>query len=142
MPAINPQIPAPFPLNQRATRVTPTMDGLFGECGAAGGGSTGWWTFQFVPDITFVGSLIVMGRIAGTDATKDGVPQVAIPYLALYLNGQIVTPTPGIGGVWTTAPITGSTLFQVQTAAMAAGVLFSCSAGFGNLYTLDALAGG
>lgn len=142
MPPINPQSPQPFPLNQRTVRITPTSDGLFGECGSGGSGSAGWWTFQFVPDLTFAGTLVVMGRIAGPDATADGVPMVAIPYLALYLNGQIVTPTLGAGGLWTTAPITGTSLFQVPTAALSAGVVISCSAGFGNLYTLDALAGG
>lgn len=137
----NPQIPQPFPLNERTLTVTPAINGMFGECGSGGPQSSGWWTFHWVPDNSFVGSIVVMGRIAGQEATTDGVPQVAIPYLALYLNGVIVTPTVSSGGIWTTATITGNTLFQIPTSALNVGLVFNCDSGFGRLYTSSAISG-
>jgi hypothetical protein len=137
MPISNPQVPAPFPLNQRAIKITPTVNGMFGECGSAGAGSAGTWTFMWVPDPTFAGSLVVMGRIAGNDAASDGVPQVAIPYRASNLNG---TATSSSLNTYTAA-IVGTSLFQVDTAQLAAGLLIECTAGFGTLYSLDTNAG-
>ena len=131
--ANNPQIPAPFPLNQRALKITTAVNGMFGECGSAGVGSSGVWAFMWVPDNSFVGSLIVMGRIAGNDAANDGVPLVQIPYRADYLNSG---PT-GSPLSYVTTTITGTSLFYVDTSAKSAGLVIECTQGFGTLYTHD-----
>ena len=131
--ANNPQIPQPFPLNQRSLKVTPAINGMFGECGNAGAGAGGVWAFMWVPDNSFVDSLIVMGRIAGIEAANDGVPLVQIPYRADYLNSG---PT-GSPLSYNTTVITGTSLFYVDSWAKTAGLIFECTQGFGMLYTLD-----
>lgn len=132
--ANNAQIPQPLAANQQTLPINPTQNGVFFECGPAGGGSTGVWTFMWVPDITFDGSLTVMARIAGPAAVADGVVQVPVPYRAAYLNGA---PT-GSPESYANTTITGTSLFFMDTAQLSAGFLVVCAAGFGKLYLLDA----
>lgn len=132
--ANNAQIPQPLAANQQTLLIDGSRNGVSFECGPAGGGSTGTWTFQWVPDVTFDGSLTVMGRVAGPAATADGVPQVPVPYRAAYINGAVT----GSPESYTNVPIVGTSLFFMDTAQLSPGFLVTCNAGFGKLYLLDA----
>ena len=126
--------PATKQLNQQTFQIDASQNGVFAECGPAGPGSVGVWTFHWVPDPSFDGGLAVMGRIAGQAAALDGVNMVQIPYRSSYLN-NVATGSPLNYG---TTIITGTSLFYVDTAQLSAGILISCTTGFGKLYINDA----
>lgn len=138
MPALlNPQLQTEV-FNRQSYAVTTATNGVFLEAGPAGPDALGVWTLEWCPDNGFDGSIVVYGRISGVAANKDGVPFVPIPYLALYLNGRIVTPQPGTRGAYGNDPITGSSLIEIGTGALSVGLLVTCNAGTGMLYARDA----
>lgn len=126
--------PATRGLNQQVIIIDADWNGVFGECGDPGGGKSGIWTFQWVPDASFDGELTVVARIAGPAGEKDGVPQLPVPYFARFLNGEIVGTSGVLPGIYSLDPITGTSLFELEGGALAGGILFAVRAGFGKLY--------
>lgn len=129
--------PITFPLNERSYTINAAMNGLFGELGPAGGGSTGVWTVMWCPNISFDGNMAVMGRITSDDAVNDGAPLVQIPYVAIYLNGAV----PGSPRSWSTDLISGTSLIEIPTGAMSPAFLFGVNSGYGRLYLINAEGG-
>ncbi len=125
---------AMFPLNQRgAYKIDATVHGLWGHLGPAGPGTTGVWTLQWEPDLSFDGQLAVQGRIAGEDA-KNAV-FVPMPYIAVYLNAAV----PASPRSWASDMIQSTSWIEIPTAGSDPAVLFNIVSGFGMLYVLDVM---
>lgn len=121
----------------RSIRVTPDLHGSFGELGPGGASqSVGLWTFHFVPDMSFVGDLTVVGRISEDQAAANLVAFVPTPYRIGSLN-NVAQITAGQGWPWVSASISQNALFSVPANAVDVGIFFNCTAGFGWLYCKD-----
>jgi hypothetical protein len=118
---------SPYPIPNRY-RVTPADDGKILKLGNAASGEVGTWLVQFVPDMTFAGDLVVMGRVDHAEAQTDNVPYVPVRYRAAYLN----TASADYALV-ETAVVSGSIL-QIPASGLSIALLASCTAGYGYLY--------
>ena len=128
--------PTVFPLNQRTHRIDITADGTFGELGPAGQSETGVWTLMWVPNITFTGTLSVVGRIAMQEAVDAGAPLVQIPYILVYHGSAPSSPRS-----WSYAPITDTAIIEIPTGTLSPAILFGVTSGYGTLFVRDASGG-
>jgi hypothetical protein len=112
----------------RSQRIVAGTDGqllILGDVNEVEGGA---WAVHFVPDASFVGTLIVLGRARGRAADTDGVGFAPIPYRRISLNNvaqdyAIVQDT-----------ITNTAIIQIPSAGLSVAILVNCSAGFGFVY--------
>ena len=122
-------------IKQRSSRkfgISPSDNGDFLEIGPAGTSSTGGiMAIQFIPDVNFVGSIIVVGRVFGPAAQDAGAAFMPISYRRVTVNNvasdyQIVSD-----------PITGPSTIQVPSNGISIGFLVSCSAGLCQVVSWD-----
>jgi hypothetical protein len=114
-------------IKQRSSRkfgIMPSDNGDILEIGPAGTSSSGGvMAIQFVPDVNYSGSVVLVGKVFGTAAQDAGAAFMPISYRRVTVNNvasdySIVSDA-----------ITGATTIQVPSNGISIGLLVTCSAG-------------
>lgn len=119
-------------------QITANDSGNFLVIGDAGhGNSMGAIAVEFVPTVSFVGSLAIMGRVGGgplsRQENKIGIPFATVPFRKIYLNGAVSDYSMSTAGDIATG-ITGQSLIQVPANGLVVALLVTCSAGSCTVY--------
>ena len=119
-----------YPIGTRRYKVTTADHGMFGVLGDVSDREVGLWSVQFVPDTTFVGSLGVVGRIAGKETADDDVGFGSVPYRRVQVGGV------ASDNAVVSTPITsaGATVL-IPASGLSVAFLVDCTFGYGHLYS-------
>jgi hypothetical protein len=125
---------SPFTLVNAGRRddVTVNDNGKILFFGNASDGRTGTWFLQFVPNLLFVGQFSVVARPYGSPASNDGVAMQDYPFRRVVLNGVASDRTITNN---TATPLSGGFAIEVPSNGVALGLLVSCTAGGGVVYS-------
>lgn len=127
-----------FPLD-RALRIDATVNGNIAVLGAAGiDTSGGAWNLDLVPDGTWDGSIVIVGRgrltprpSAGALGTPTDVPFVPVPFHQVYRAEAVQLALYEMVNM----PLTNRSIIQIPSNGLDVGILINCNAGFAWLYT-------
>lgn len=114
-------------IKQRSSRkfaILPSDNGDFLEIGPAGTSSTGGvMAIQFIPDASYVGQVLIAGRVFGPAAQDAGATPMPISYRRVTVNNV------ASDYALTTDPITGATTINVPSNGISISLAVICSAG-------------
>jgi len=112
----------------RSQRIVTATDGQLLELGDVNEVEGGAWSVHFVPDASFTGAFIIMGRARGRGAAADGVGYSPIPYRRISLN-NVAQDYAIVQDI-----ITNTAIIIVPAAGLSVAILVNCSAGFAFVY--------
>lgn len=112
-----------FPANRMFT-VTTAQNGQVASYGSTSDEDpTGAWSFQFVPDPSFIGSFTIMGRSPRVSTSDTSVPWTPFPYRQVSVNNIAADYSV------VSAAISGQACIQVPANGFAIGILIACTQG-------------
>ena len=120
------------PRSSRKFGISASDNGDILEIGPAGTSSSGGvMAIQFVPDVNYIGSVVLVGKVFGQAAKDAGAPFMPISYRRVTVNN--VASDYAI----VSDPITGATTIQVPSNGISIGLLVTCSAGICQVVSMD-----